>query len=140
VKRGEMTFGDGITIAAVEQRVTLLRHGGRGLGAMHGADDDDIRMAAPATLATPAAAGRTSSYLATAKPTRTRSFDFDGVGAAAGDIIRLRGFAPGTRVVETPYDTWSSHGVHVWPHGSGYELGDFTAPKGLVMGQDIVFG
>jgi sulfopropanediol 3-dehydrogenase len=66
--------------------------------------------------------------------------DFDGVGAAAGDIIRLPGFAPGTRVVEPPYDTWSSHGVHVWPHGSGYELGDFTAPKGLVVGQDIVFG
>jgi hypothetical protein len=140
--RLEVFGGDGITIASAEQRVTLIVHGGRGLEAMYGADGDDILDGGGGYDLYTGGGGQDEFIFRYGEAYGDSINDFDGVGVAAGDVIRLLGFAPGTIVVDISQNEQSdaTYGMYVPPYESEYLVGYFTAPKGLVVGQDIVFG
>jgi hypothetical protein len=58
--------------------------------------------------------------------------DFEGVGAAQGDVVRLLGFAAGASLSET------APGAYAIQQG-GATVGTFFAASGLVSGQDVFF-
>ena len=139
--RLEVFGGDGMTISAVEQRVTLIVHGGRGLDAMYGADGDDVLDGGGGLDFYTGGGGHDQFILRAGEVDGDKIIDFDGVGAAAGDVIRLEGFAPGTRLVQDPNEgnTDAVYTLYAPPYLEGEWAGWFTAPKGLVLGQDIIF-
>lgn len=127
----EVALGDGDDRVEA-QGVRLVAQGGAGDDVLVGGIRVDVLDGGAGADLLTGGAGADAFILRAGETEGDVITDFDGAGIPGGDMVRLLGFGPGARLVETAPGAYEIQ-------AGGARLGWFSAAAGLAAG-DIVFG